>query len=187
MIQFQNFNDYIALFFLIFLNAVFEFHISKKKYKIYDQARVGIISPPGYWFFVIWKFLYSLITVSIFLYGWILSPNSSYYVATMTIYFIFIIMCKMWPLIYFEYYMFKLGAVLCAFIFSLSLVITALIGSEWNNGIDLRIAFFFFIPMNIWLLYATFLSVIMIRPMCAARALIMNGKQPMYVARFDYK
>ena len=96
-------------------------------------------------------------------------------------------MCKMWPLIYFEYYMFKLGAVLCAFIFSLSLVITALIGSEWNNGIDLRIAFFFFIPMNIWLLYATFLSVIMIRPMCAARALIMNGKQPMYVARFDYK
>ncbi len=155
-IQFQSFYTYIALFFLIYFNVIFEFHISKSKFEIYKNSKDSL---PNFLFAVVWKILYCLITVSIFLYGYILSPNSSYYVATMTIYFFFITMCKYWPLVFFQYSYYKFGTIMSFFIFAASIALSALIGSEWNSGVQLRIAFFFFLPINAWTLFACYLSI----------------------------
>jgi len=116
----------------------------------YEFLNQSLVTPPNYWFGIVWTILYIMIAIS----GWIIwHKKKSDEIKTIKVaYIIQIILNFSWIPLFFHYQLIC-GSFLC--IIALIFVVTFLIVKTFKQ---VRIVSILFVPYLLWLLFAAYLN-----------------------------
>lgn len=117
---------------------------------IYSTLVKPPLSPPGIVFPIVWSVLYALMGTGAYILS---TENADSVPSLLKLYWVQLILNALWPLVFWQFNMYSLAAIIIAILFIMNLIIV--LGS-WSVN---KVVSILFIPYLLWLAFALYLNI----------------------------